>query len=91
MLKTKIIEKYRPPNKTLELLNSIPNIKLEITNGYAQIIEKTNIKQVFPIVYKINDSLTIYHFINEEVNKKPYYVLEHNMAYNLEELITMME
>ena len=75
MLKTKIIEKYRPPNKTIELLNSIPNIKLEITNGYAQIIEKTNIKQVFPIVYKINDSLTIYHFINEEVNKKPYYVL----------------
>lgn len=91
MLKTKVIEKYKPPNRTLELLNSIPNIKLEITNGYAQIIEKTNIKQVFPIVYKINDSLTIYHFINEEVNKKPYYVLEHNMAYNLEELITMME
>ena len=86
MLKTKIIEKYRPPNKTIELLNSIPNIKLEITNGYAQIIEKTNIKQVFPIVYKINDSLTIYHFINEEVNKKTYYVLEHNRAYNLEDL-----
>ena len=86
MLKTKIIEKYRPPNKTIELLNSIPNIKLEITNGYAQIIEKTNIKQVFPIVYKINDSLTIYHFINEEVNKKPYYVLEHNKAYDLDDL-----
>ncbi len=86
MLKTKIIEKYRPPNKTIELLNSIPNIKLEITNGYAQIIEKTNIKQVFPIVYKINDSLTIYHFINEEVNKKPYYVLEHNKAYDLDDM-----
>ena len=86
MLKTKIIEKYRPPNKTIELLNSIPNIKLEITNGQAQIIEKTNIKQVFPIVYKINDSLTIYHFINEEVNKKPYYVLEHNKAYDLDDM-----
>lgn len=86
MLKTRIIERYRPPNKTLESLNSIPNIKLEITNGYAQIIEKTNIKQVFPIVYKINDSLTIYHFINEEVNKKPYYVLEHNEAYNLDDM-----
>ena len=44
MLKNKIIERYRPPNKTLESLNSIPNIKLEITNSYAQIVEKTNIK-----------------------------------------------
>ena len=27
MLKTKIIEHYKPPAKTLELLHSIPNIK----------------------------------------------------------------
>lgn len=63
MLKTKIIERYRPPNKTLELLNNIPNIKLEITNGYAQIIEKTNIKQVFHIaVYKRLYLAFFYHF-----------------------------
>lgn len=30
MLKTKIIEHYKPPAKTLGLLNSISNIKLEI-------------------------------------------------------------
>ena len=46
MLKFKVIEKYCPPKKTLELFNSIPNINLEITNGYARVIEKTNIKQV---------------------------------------------
>lgn len=69
MLKTKIIEHYKPPTKILELLNSIPNIKLEITNGYAYIIEKTKIKQVFPIIYKINNSFTIYYFTNEEANK----------------------
>ena len=90
MLKTKIIEYYKPPAKTLELLNSILNIKLEITNGYARVIERTNIKQVFPIIYKINNSITIYHFINEEANKKPYYVVEHNKVYNLNELITII-
>lgn len=91
MLKTKIIEYYKPPAKTLELLNSIPNIKLEITNGYARVIERTNIKQVFPIIYKINNSITIYHFINEEANKKPYYVVKHNKAYDLNELLILME
>lgn len=86
MLKTKVIERYKPLSKTLEILNSIPNVKLEITNGYAQIIEKTNIKQIFPIVYRINDSLTIYHFPNDETNRKPYYVVEHNKAYSLSDL-----
>ena len=60
MLKFKVIEKYYPPKKTLELFNSILNINLEITNGYARVIERTNIKQVFPIVYKINNKLTVY-------------------------------
>ena len=80
MLKFKVIEKYYPPKKTLELFNSIPNINLEITNGYARIIERTNIKQVFPIVYKINN-LTIYEF-PKEYTKKPYYVVEHNKTYD---------
>ena len=84
MLKFKVIEKYYPPKKTLELFNSVPNINLEITNGYARVIERTNIKQVFPIVYKIN-SITIYEFPNE-YSKKPYYVVEHNKTYSLSEL-----
>lgn len=50
MLKFKFIEKHYPPKKTLELFNSIPNINLEIINGYARVIERTNIKQVFLIV-----------------------------------------
>lgn len=86
MLKFKVIEKYYPPKKTLELFNSMPNINLEIINGYGILIEKTNIKQVFPIMYKINNKLTIYHFINEEVNRRPYYVVEHQKSYELNDL-----
>lgn len=83
MLKIKVIEKHKPSNKTLELFNS-NKLNYIITNGYTQIIEKTNIKQVFPIIYKINN-LTIYEF-PIEYTKKPYYVVEHNMTYSLSEL-----
>lgn len=34
MLKIKVIEDYKPPEKTIELINSIPTIKLETTYGY---------------------------------------------------------
>ena len=53
MLKTRVIEKLKPSNKILELFNST-NMNYTITNGYTQIIEKTNIVQVFPIIYKFN-------------------------------------
>ena len=84
MLKTRVIEKHKPSNKILELFNST-NMNYTITNGYTQIIEKTNIVQVFPIVYKFNN-LTIYEF-PKEYSKKPYYVVEHNQTYKYDELI----
>ena len=82
MLKTKIIEKYYPPKKTLELFFGI---QFDIINGYARIIDKTNIKQLFPIVYKPN-KLTIYEFINEEKSNKNFYIVENKKSYTREEL-----
>lgn len=84
MLKTRVVEKHKPSNKILELFNST-NMNYTITNGYTQIIEKTNIVQVFPIVYKFNN-LAIYEF-PKEYTKKPYYVVGHNMNYNFNELL----
>ena len=83
MLKTKVVEKYKPTSKSLQLFKDIKD--LEITNGYSLLIEKTNIIQVFPIVYKFNN-LTIYEF-PKEYTKKPYYVVEQNKTYKYEELI----
>lgn len=83
MLKTKVVEKYKPSLKSLQLFKDIKD--LEIINGYSLLIEKTNIVQVFPIIYKFNN-LTIYEF-PKEYSKKPYYVVEHNKTYKYEELI----
>ena len=83
MLKIKIIEKHRPSNKVLELFNST-NLNYTITNGYTQVIERTNIKQVFPIVYKINN-LTIYEF-PKEYTRKQFYIVDNKITCDLLEL-----
>ena len=82
MLKTKVIQNYKPTTKSLQLFKNIKD--LEITKGYSLLIEKTNIVQVFPIIYKTNN-LTIYEF-PKEYTKKPYYVVEHNKAYNFTDI-----
>ena len=51
MLKTKVIEKIRPSKKVQELFNS-NRLNYTSVNGYIQVIERTNIKQVFPVIYK---------------------------------------
>lgn len=83
MLKIKVIEKHRPSNKVSELFNST-NLNYTITNGYTQVIERTNIKQVFPIVYMINN-LTIYEFPKEYVRKQ-FYIVDNKITCDLLEL-----
>ena len=83
MLKIKVIEKHRPSNKVLELFSST-NLNHTITNGFIQVIERTNIKQVFPIVYKINN-LTIYEF-PKEYARKQFYIVDNKITCDLLEL-----
>ena len=83
MLKIKIIERHKPSNKVLELFNST-KLNYTITNGYTQVIERTNIKQVFPIVYKINN-LTIYEF-PKEYARKQFYITKNKTTCDLHEL-----
>ena len=83
MLKVKVIEKHKPSNKDLELFNST-NLNYTYTNGYTQIIERTNIKQVFPIVYKI-DNLIIYEF-PKEYTRKQFYIVNNKITCDLNDL-----
>ena len=83
MLKIKVIERHKPSNKVLELFNST-KLNYTITNGFIQVIERTNIKQVFPIVYKINN-LTIYE-IPKEYARKQFYIVDNKITCDLLEL-----
>ena len=55
MLKTKVVEKCKLSLKSLQLFKDIKD--LEIINGYSVLIGKTNIVQVFPIIYKFNKNI----------------------------------
>lgn len=79
MLKNKVNEKIKPTKKILELFNQD---NLKINNGYIQIIEKINIKQVFPIVYK----LILFEF-PKEYSRKEFYLLNENKSIDLMEFI----
>ena len=83
MLKTKVIEKIRPSKKVQELFNS-NRLNYTSVNGYIQIIERTNIKQVFPVIYKL-DNFTIYEF-PKEYAKKEFYIVNNQTSYTLNEL-----
>ena len=78
MLKIKVIEKHKPSNKVLELFNST-KLNYTFTNGYKQVIERTNIKQVFPIVYKINE-------FPKEYARKQFYIVNNKTTCDLLEL-----
>ena len=83
MLKTKVIEKIRPSKKTIQLFNS-NQLNYTSVNGYIQVIERTNIKQVFPVIYKLKN-LTIYEF-PKEYAKKEFNI--HNKCYIKKMLVT---
>ena len=83
MLKTRVIEKIRPSKKILELFNS-NQLKYTSVNGYIQVIEKTNILQIYPVIYNL-DNLTIYEF-PKEYAKKEFYIVNNNTSYTLNEL-----
>lgn len=82
MLKMKVINKITPSSKSLLLFKDIKDIS--IVNGYTKVIERTNIKQVFPIVYSFN-SLIIYEYPKEYSNK-PFYFLNEHQSYDYNDL-----
>ena len=86
MLKIKVIDKITPSAKSLLLFKDIKDIS--IVNGYIKVIEKTNIKQVFPIVYSFN-SILIYEYPKEYSNKT-FYLLNYHQSYNYDDLKQMI-
>ena len=86
MLKIKVIDRTTPSSKSLLLFKDIKDIS--IVNGYTKVIEKTNIKQVFPIVYSFN-SIIIYEYHKEYSNKR-FYLLNKHQAYSYDDLKQMI-
>lgn len=71
------------------ILNNYKNIKLSITNGKIELIEKTNIKKITPIIYEIKNLrkkyIILYFKCNENESQK-YYCLKTKREYNFVEI-----
>jgi murein L,D-transpeptidase YafK len=77
MLKHILLETYKPEEKLINFISNIPNTKIRTSNGKSELIEKTNIKLISPVIIKIqndNTKLEIWSYQNEEILNKSYYI-----------------
>ncbi len=65
------------------------NIKLNIINGKIELIEKTNIKKITPIIYELKlpkSKYVILYFKCEEILSNKFYCLKTKREYNFVEI-----
>lgn len=85
MLEFKVIEKLKPNDKILELINKYT---YKIKKGKIKILLNTNLQFISPteylITYPIN--LTILEYKVNEISNKTFYIKEYKEKYNLKEI-----
>lgn len=89
-----LLENMEGDNKLSEyILNNFKNVEITVTKGKIELIEKTNIKKITPIVYKIKfykSKFIILYFKCEEIEKNKYFFLKTKKEYNLLEIKGLM-
>ena len=93
-MKQILLETYQGEDKVLDYINSIPNSKVKTINGKSELLEKTNIKLVSPIVYKVKINaldFEIWSYQNKEVINKSYYLPILKRACNFDNLKKLIE
>lgn len=71
------------------ILNNYKDIKITVTKGKIELIEKTNIKKITPIIYeikKIRKKYIILYFKCNEIERQKYYCLNTKREYNFVEI-----
>lgn len=89
MLKQILLETYQPEEKLISFIKKIPNAKVKTEDGKSELIEKTNIKLISPVVITIkkeNTKLEIWSYQNEEILNKSYYIPSLQRAFGYERL-----
>ena len=78
-------EQINPNKEIFELLNKV---SYKVNKGTIKVLNGTNLKFIKPTVYIIKKpiKLTIYEYQVNEINKKNYYIKEHNKKYSLKEI-----
>ena len=91
-----LLENMEDDGKLSEyILNNYKNIKLNITNGKIELIEKTNIKKITPIIYEIKllrkKYIILYFKCNEIESHYKSMINSNNKVLTTNELIKTFE
>lgn len=84
------LEEEIKPNK--EILESLNKTSYKSNKGTIRVLNGTNLKFIKPTEYLIRKpiKLTIYEYQVNEINKKNYYIKEHNKKYSFKEIKSIL-
>lgn len=71
-----------------------PSTEIKITNGYEALVSKTNLKEVFPVIYQIKAAsieLVVLYFNCSEIKDKKYFIPSVKQEFNLLELKSFLK
>lgn len=89
MVELDVIEELTPSNEVLKVISESKPIQLKISNGKVNLIKKTNIRSVEPIIYELtfsNQTLVIWQYPIEEIEGNNFYLPNTKNTYSLPEI-----
>lgn len=92
MVKFTKLETYYPNSKLVTLLELVTHTKPTIINGMARVIDKTNIKQICPVIYQSkSNNIIIYEYQTSDLKGRTFYLPTLNETYNFKELQKVLQ
>lgn len=93
MFEIECLEELIPSDDVIDIIsNSNPN-NIKIINGKVNLVKRTNIKTIEPIVYELTykkDVITIWQYPIEEIKGNNFYMPNNKNIYSLLEIKTML-
>lgn len=93
MFEIECLEELVPSNEVMNIISDSKPNNIKITNGKVNIVKKTNIKTIEPIVYELTykkDVITIWQYPIEEIKGNNFYISNNKNTYSLLEIKTML-
>ena len=93
MFEIECLEELTPSDEVINIISDSKPNNIKIINGKVNLIKRTNIKTIEPIVYELTykkDVITIWQYPIEEIKGNNFYIPNSKKTYSLLEIKTML-
>lgn len=93
MFEIECLEELIPSGEVMNIISDSKPNNIKITNGKVNIVKRTNIKTIEPIVYELayqKDIITIWQYPIQEIKGNNFYIPNTENTYSLLEIKTML-